>query len=299
MKSKMIVCALYFLLAAIVVTAQVGIGTTTPGTTLDVNGGFTVRESVVPVAANTATIPSNVSMVRLSGAATGTITITAPAAPNAGQRLTIFNNTTGGFTSILNGFNIPVSQSAEFVYSNSGWQSLSPSGGSILPYASAAPATVTTLISGLEGTVALVGFGNSVSGIGLSGTAVDLTGGPGISLNYGFSLPRNGVIKSITASFSNVAALNLIGTTVTLKAQLYSAASGSNTYNPVSGAAVTLSPGLTGIISLGNTYKGIVNGLSIPVTSQSKLLLVISATSSGLFLVNTVVGYVSAGVSFD
>ena len=42
--------------------------------------------------------------------------------------------------------------------------------------------------------------------------------------------------------------------------------------------------------------SGITTGLSIPVTAQSRLLMVFSATSSGLSLINTVVGYASAGI---
>ena len=278
--------------------AQVGIGTTTPGTTLDINGGVTFRETAVTVSANTATIPADVSLVRLAGTATGTITITIPAPPNPGLRLTIFNNASGGFTAILNSVNIPAGQSAEFIYSNNNWQSLLPGGGAIIPYASAAPATVTTLVTGAAGTIALVGFGNSISGIGLTGSAIDLTGGTGINLNYGFTMPRAGVVKSVSVVFSNVAALSLTGTTVTLKAQLYSCASG-NLYTPVTNSTVSLTPGLTGTVSLGNTFSGTLTGLSVPVPGQTRLLLVVSATATGAILLNTVVGYVSAGVSFD
>lgn len=297
MKNLTILC--FALLTTFLAQAQTGIGTSTPGTTLDVNGGFTLRETVVALSSNTATIPSNVSMVRLTGVATGTISISVPAAPNPGQRLTIFNNSTGGFTSVLNGFNIPINQSADFVYSNGNWQSLLPNGNSIIPYASALPVTLTTLVSGLEGTCALVGFGTSISGIGFTGTTVDLTGGTGINLNYGFCMPRSGVIKSISAIFSNVAALSLVGTTITLKAQWYSNSASGNSFSPVAGASVVLTPDLTGVVSLGNTSSGTINGLSIPVSSQTRLLLVISATASGSSLINTVVGYLSAGVSFD
>jgi BclB C-terminal domain-containing protein len=296
MKKRLL--ALCFTFSTLLINAQVGIGTTTPGTTLDVNGGVTYRETTVNVVSNAVAIPSNVSMVRITGTASGTISISAPAPPNPGQRLTIYNNTVGGFTSVLNSFNVPFNQSADFVYSNGGWQSLLPIGGTIIPYASAAPATVTTLVSGLESTVALVGFGNSISGIALAGSVIDLTGGSGINLNYGFYMPRSGVVKSISAVFSNVASLSLIGTTVTLKVQLYSNSTG-NSFSPVVGASAVLSPGLTGVVSLGNKFSGTINGLSIPVSSQTRLLLVVSATASGISLANIVVGYVSAGVSLD
>ncbi|SHM75084.1 hypothetical protein [Chryseobacterium polytrichastri] len=81
--------------------AQVGINTTTPGTTLDVNGAITNRETTVAVASNSATIPTNVSQVRLKGAATAVIAITGSNPPNSRQRLIIYNNTTGGFGAVL------------------------------------------------------------------------------------------------------------------------------------------------------------------------------------------------------
>ncbi|STD01120.1 hypothetical protein [Chryseobacterium carnipullorum] len=74
---------------------NLGLGLTAPGTTLDVNGAITNRETALIVAGNTVTIPSNVSLIRLTGAATAAVAITAPAAPNAGQRLIVYNNTTG------------------------------------------------------------------------------------------------------------------------------------------------------------------------------------------------------------
>jgi hypothetical protein len=56
-------------------TNNVGIGTTTPGTRLDVNGAITNRETAIAVASNAATVPANVSQVQLTGAATAAITV--------------------------------------------------------------------------------------------------------------------------------------------------------------------------------------------------------------------------------
>ncbi|WP_027379020.1 hypothetical protein [Chryseobacterium daeguense] len=101
---------------------NVGINTTTPGTTLDVNGAITNRETAVAVSGNAATVPANITQIRLTGSATAAIAITAPAAPNAGQRLIIYNNTTGGVGTTLNGFTIANGQAMEFAYSNGGWR---------------------------------------------------------------------------------------------------------------------------------------------------------------------------------
>ncbi|WP_079240844.1 beta strand repeat-containing protein [Chryseobacterium indologenes] len=104
------------------VGGNVGVNTT-PKTALDVNGAITNRETVVSVSGNAASVPSNVSQIQLTGSATGTVTITAPAAPNAGQRLIVFNNTTGGFGATLGGVTVPNGKALEFVYSNSSWVS--------------------------------------------------------------------------------------------------------------------------------------------------------------------------------
>ncbi|AZA50654.1 hypothetical protein EG346_21840 [Chryseobacterium carnipullorum] len=102
---------------------NLGLGLTTPGTTLDVNGAITNRETAVAVAGNAVIIPANVSLVQLTGAATGAVAISAPAAPNPGQRLIVYNNTTGGFGATLNGITIPNGKVLEFVFSNSSWRS--------------------------------------------------------------------------------------------------------------------------------------------------------------------------------
>jgi hypothetical protein len=106
----------------ITANGNVGVNTPTPGTTLDINGAITNRETAVAVSGNSATVPANISQVQLTGAATANVAITAPAAPNAGQRLIIYNNTTGGFGAALNGFSVPNGQVLEFSYSNGNWR---------------------------------------------------------------------------------------------------------------------------------------------------------------------------------
>ncbi|WP_433631708.1 hypothetical protein [Chryseobacterium cucumeris] len=102
---------------------NLGLGLTTPGTTLDVNGAITNRETNLAVAGNAVSIPVNVSQVRLTGAATANVAISAFAAPNPGQRLVIYNNTTGGFGATLDGVTVPNGQVLEFIFSNSFWRS--------------------------------------------------------------------------------------------------------------------------------------------------------------------------------
>jgi BclB C-terminal domain-containing protein len=167
--------------------------------------------------------------------------------------------------------------------------------GAIIPLASGGPIIMTTILGGLVGTTSLVGFGNSATGISLVGGNIDLTGtvlGP--LINFAMSVPRSGVITSLAAYFSNTIALSLVGTTVTVTAELYQSATPNNTFTPVPGAIVPLPP-ISGAINLGTFVSGVTNGINFTVTPQTRLLMVFSATATGLNLVNTVTGYASAG----
>ncbi|MFX3649695.1 MAG: exosporium glycoprotein BclB-related protein [Paenibacillus sp.] len=170
--------------------------------------------------------------------------------------------------------------------------------GAIIPFASGGPAILTTVAGGLVGTTSLIGFGSSATGVSILGGTIDLTGtivGP--LINFAFSVPRDGVITSIAAYFSTTATLALVDSTVTITAQLFSSPTPDNAFTAVPGAVVTLAPPLTGNIALGTISNGITTGLTIPVTAQTRLLLVFSATATGLTLLNTVIGYASGGVN--
>ena len=169
--------------------------------------------------------------------------------------------------------------------------------GAIIPFASGSSIIMTTIAGGLVGTSGIVGFGNSVSNVTPVGGAIDLIGGIGTPLNFAFSASRDGTITSIAAYFSNVVALSLVGTTVTITAQLYSSTTPNNTFTPIAGTALTLAPTLTGSVALGDISNGILTGLSIPVTAQTRLLMVFSSTAAGLSPINTITGYCSAGIT--
>ncbi len=171
--------------------------------------------------------------------------------------------------------------------------------GAIIPFASGLPVSMTTIGLGLAGIPALVGFGNSGNTLTALGGTIDILGGPGELLNFAFSVPRDGTITSISAFFSVTAALALVGSTITITAQLYSSTTPDNVFSPIPGAIVTLAPPLTGLISIGDISNGITEGLSIPVTAETRLLLVFSTTATGISLVNTVLGYASAGITIQ
>jgi len=111
-------------------------------------------------------------------------------------------------------------------------------------------------------------------------------------------MPRDGTITSIAAYMSVAAALSLVGSTVQVTAQMYQSTGPSDLFTPIAGAVVNIGS-LTGAISIGTTMSAAVSGLTIPVTIGTRLLLVFSATATGLTLVNTVTGAMSAGVAIS
>jgi BclB C-terminal domain-containing protein len=174
-----------------------------------------------------------------------------------------------------------------------------PGAGAIIPFASGTPITTATLLDGTVDTVGLLGFGISATNVDILGGTITLTGTAlGPLINFAFSVPRDGTITSIAATFSNTATVNLLGTTLTITAALFSAPANSNVFVPT-GVAVTLTPPLTGVINLGDISSGVASAFAVPVTAGTRLLMVFSATATGTPLIAAAVGYASAGVGIS
>ncbi|MDE7053017.1 MAG: bclB domain-containing protein [Lachnospiraceae bacterium] len=171
--------------------------------------------------------------------------------------------------------------------------------GAIIPFASGLPVALTTIAGGLAGLPAFVGFGSNVQGLTVLGSTINITNAAGTLSNFAFQVPRDGTITSFSAFFSTTAALSLVGSTVTVNAQIYQSTAPNNIFSPIAGTLINLAPSLSGIVSIGTLLNGALTGLSIPVTAQTRLMLVFSATASGLSLINTVAGYASAGLSIN
>jgi len=102
--------------------AQIGINTTDPRTTLDVNGAVTHRETSFAVASNAVNINTDTSLANITGTATGTVAVTAFVPTINGHILMISNNTTGGYGATFSGTTIPNAQTISFVYTNGAWK---------------------------------------------------------------------------------------------------------------------------------------------------------------------------------
>lgn len=112
-------------------------------------------------------------------------------------------------------------------------------------------------------------------------------------------MPRDGIITSISAYFSTTTQLNLGGgLAINIIAQLYESNPPTNTFTAIPGAFVILQPILTGTVLSGTPFHNIHTGLNIPVTAETRLLMVFSANASTRVSV-AVDGYASAGVAIE
>jgi hypothetical protein len=155
---------------------------------------------------------------------------------------------------------------------------------------SGGPATLTTIAGGLAGTVNLL----PLSGQLLSANAAADPPTSAVELAATQVLPRATTLTAVRARFVNTAALTLIGTTVSLTAQLY-LSSGSGAPTPVPGALCTVS--LVGIISIGDITDCAATGLSIPMTAGSSGYVKVSATAAGLSLITSVPVQIAVGLA--
>ena len=169
-------------LGALAQTGGVGIGTTTPTSRLEVNGGLTLTETAGPAltgANPTYGIPANVSQVRLvpgGTAPTGTIELTTTA-PVSGQHLTVYNGTTVPAT--LSGQTVPAGNAMSFVYSNNDWRTTSATGlagptGPVGTMGAPGPA-------GATGPAGAAGPPGNTGATGPAGSNATVAAGPGLS----------------------------------------------------------------------------------------------------------------------
>jgi BclB C-terminal domain-containing protein len=108
-------------------------------------------------------------------------------------------------------------------------------------------------------------------------------------------VPKSATITDLTLYFTNTAALNLLNTNIQVTGRIFVSTTPNNSFSQL-GPDFNIDIPLTGVLEIGGIRSQSYHGLSLVVPEKTRLVLVVSATASGLSLVNTVVGYVSAGV---
>ena len=140
--------------------------------------------------------------------------------------------------------------------------------------------------------VTLVGFG--------SGTNLQVLGGGQLDLKnqtYAFVTPVDGSISTIAASLTvGIVDPIPVSNILAIAVRLYQAPVSSNVFTPIPGAVVYLSPNLSGNVPDDTIFSGITSGMNIPVTAQTKLLLVYTVAITGPDVAYRIDGHGSAGV---
>ena len=246
-----------FCLATLPGMAQVGIGTTTPDPSAQLEIKSTSKGLLVPRVASTGDVPT-------------------PA-----EGLLVYQ------TSDPVGFY--VRKGGVWVRMATANDISSPGGGTIIPYASGSPISIR------GDQVSILGFGNS------STVEPDFVGRDffvdGVEGDrFAFSVPRNGTVTSLAARFV-ASQPTQVYSPFAIIAELYSADVTSTFFSPA-GASVVLEPRPPGFIQRGDQFSGILTGLNIPVTAQTRLLLVFrcrGCAPAGI----SVIGHANAGVSIN
>lgn len=170
----------------------------------------------------------------------------------------------------------------------------------IIPFASGPSGGIMMdLVNGTS--VGLLGFGNAsgrffdLNIIGGTPDTIDVTG----LGSFAYSMPRNGTITALSVFFSTDAVPSLGETVVTVNAQIWTSAAPteSNVFTAV-GSILPLAPTLIGSPPIGTICKASVSGLSIPVTTNTLVMLVFSLSSPGS-PDSAVIGSASAGLTIE
>ena len=118
--------------------------------------------------------------------------------------------------------------------------------------------------------------------------------GKGNQAKYAYLLPRNITLNEFAVLFSNANYLSF-DESVTMEAKLYVA---DNNFKFVSlpQTKLILSPVFNDIIGKGAIFKGLISGLNIPLSSQTRILLVIQVNASSTYEIE---GYLNASIGMS
>ncbi|WP_318616259.1 exosporium glycoprotein BclB-related protein [Sporosarcina sp. YIM B06819] len=167
--------------------------------------------------------------------------------------------------------------------------------GSIIPFSSGiVPASLVTLATGLVSTTSAIGFGTSVPGITIVGNTITLGG---TLPSEAFTVPRDGSITALSATFVATAAVAALTGATTIRAQIYRAPQGSVVFTATN-AFVDLVPPIPGPIAIGAIATGNASFAPVPVSVGDRLLMVFSAATSTA-VAATILGNAAAGITIE
>lgn len=164
------------------------------------------------------------------------------------------------------------------------------SGLSIIPYASYEPVILHLDVAAPE--YAGVAFGRSFVPLIPDGVGdIDVTGIQCLP----FSMPIDGTVFSINASFSLTEDVDLDVAEVYIVAQVYNSPLNNNIFSPITDAYVELGP-LTGVVTAGTFINGTYSPVAAGAVSGNTRLLLVFIAESQDDIIADLTGYASGGV---
>lgn len=113
---------------------------------------------------------------------------------------------------------------------------------------------------------------------------------------YAFTVAENATINAMAFSFNTIGPLSLVGSEMNVYANIYVAPKDSNTFSLHSNGKMLIGS-FTDLVAIGTYKNNIKSNLNIPLHAGDRVLVVISAESTGLTLISAIAGYVSGGIS--
>lgn len=167
------------------------------------------------------------------------------------------------------------------------------SGASML-LSNASSASMATTLGGLNNTSAVLPLAGMVA------TADTTTISGGVPANYLGDmqiLPVDVTLGSLSVNFVTSNSMTLVGTTLTMSAQLYKVPNGTTTATAVPGFSCTLAPAFTGVLAPGTLTSCLATGLTGVFTAGDSGFVVVTPTiTAGLDSAVSVQGKVSVGI---
>jgi BclB C-terminal domain-containing protein len=171
-------------------------------------------------------------------------------------------------------------------------------GGSTLLSSGGTARSMTTILGGLVGTVAVLPLSGATSADGVSPTGGAISAVTGGAAPLVQPVQSDTTITGMSARFVSSLGLSLVGSTVDVSAQIWKATGSSGDLQPVAGTKCNAGS-LSSVISVGNVFECTLTNLTVPLQAGDDAVIVFSSTASGLSLLNTVTGYMSASVTLS
>lgn len=116
--------------------------------------------------------------------------------------------------------------------------------------------------------------------------------------SYSFMLTRNVKLKNIYLYFTINRQINLGNTTIDALGSLYYSSDTNTSFTKIQGSEVQLTPSLSGNVLLGAIATGSLNDLSIPITANSRVMLVVNLKVQGSLTIS-VNACISGGITLS